>query len=85
MRNVRERTFTARVAQQFQAPPILINSGAPKQPVMFPQIRISWPLVVAVAVIALFWMVSFPLADAGRDIANRVFLRPMENVMRRMW
>jgi hypothetical protein len=52
---------------------------------MFRQIPIPWPLVLAVAVIALLWMSSAPLADVGLDIANRVLLRPMENVMRRMW
>ena len=52
---------------------------------MFPRIRIPWPLVLAAAVIAFLWMTSFPLADAGRDTAYRVLLRPMENVLRRIW
>ncbi len=52
---------------------------------MFRQISIPWPLVLPVAVVALFWTSSFPLADLGQDIANRIFLRPLENVMRQIW
>ena len=52
---------------------------------MFRQISIPWPLVLAAGVIALLWMSSFPLADVGQDIANRVLLRPLENAMRQIW
>jgi hypothetical protein len=52
---------------------------------MFPQIRIPWSLVLAIAVVALTVMASFELADAGHNIANRTFLRPIQRAMSLIW
>jgi hypothetical protein len=40
---------------------------------MFPEIRISWPLLLAAVVVTLTVMVSFHLADAGQYTTSRVF------------
>jgi hypothetical protein len=52
---------------------------------MFPEIRISWPLLLAAVVVTLTVMVSFHLADAGQYTASRVFLEPIERMLRLAW
>lgn len=52
---------------------------------MFPEVRIPWLLVAAVLVVALTMMGSTHLADAGRDTADRIFLQPIERVLRFVW
>ena len=52
---------------------------------MFHQDSLPWPLIVATAFVTLFLMASLPLAEAGFDMANSLFARPLEDVMRQIW
>jgi hypothetical protein len=47
--------------------------------------RIPWPLVMAAVVITLTVVAGFHLAEAGNDTASRVFLQPIERMLRSTW
>lgn len=47
--------------------------------------HVNWPLLLAMIVAVVAWMVALDAGDWGRDVALRVFVWPIEGVLRRVW
>lgn len=46
---------------------------------------VKWPLLLATIVAVVAWMVALDAGDWGHDVALRVFVWPIEGVLRRVW